>query len=66
MAQLELRLSAGLWLSSIGGSYVIQHWDVAEEKNEAKAARAKDPKKVDFLESLLKDEIKAAAPAKPK
>lgn len=25
-------------LSSIGGSRVIQHWDVAEEKNKAKAA----------------------------
>ncbi len=25
-------------LSSIGGSRVIQHWDVAEEKNQAKAA----------------------------
>ena len=45
----------------------------ADPKNAAAAefvekARAKDPKKVDFLESLLKDEVKPApvAPAKPK
>jgi hypothetical protein len=41
----------------------------ADPKNTAAAefvdkARAKDPKKVDFLESLLKDEVKPAAKAK--
>jgi hypothetical protein len=35
-AGIKQRQSVGL--SSIGGSRVIQHWDVAEEKNKAKAA----------------------------
>src|SRR5262249_883011 len=39
MAQLaEIKDHTQVGLSSIGGSRVIQHWDVADEKNKAKQA----------------------------